>query len=85
MFGYRVKQSHEKTGEMLKFYGSQNGTKTQVFDLVQDPTESNDLSAAQQEAIVSMQTQIRKELGTAAPEGESVDRAEREALRPLGT
>ncbi len=84
LFGYRVKQSQGKIGEMLKFLWHPERNQTQVFDLVQDPTESNDLSADQQEAIVSMQTQIRKELGTAAPEGESADRAEREALKALG-
>ena len=69
---------------MLKFLWQPELNQTEMYDLVHDPAEANDLSADQQEAIAAMQLQIRKELGTAAPEGASADRAERAALKALG-
>jgi hypothetical protein len=44
----------------------------------------NDIAATQPDAVEAMQNQMRKELGTAAPEGEGADATELQALQVLG-
>ena len=84
LFGYRVAQSDGKTGEMLKFLWHFDQNETSLFDLTEDPGESTDISSSQPEAVSAMQAQVRKELGTAAPEGQGADQAELNALKALG-
>ena len=84
MFGFRAAQQNGKSGEMLKFMWSADSDESQLYDLVNDPMELNDIASTQPGAIESMQLQVRKELGTAAPEGEGANDTELQALQMLG-
>ena len=84
LFGYRVAQRQGNTGDMLKFLWYSEQDETMLFDLTADPGESSDISDTQSAAIAAMQNQVRKELGTAAPEGQVADQAELNALKVLG-
>jgi arylsulfatase A-like enzyme len=84
IFGFRAAQQNGKPGEMLKFMWQTDNELSQLFDLVNDPGETTDIAETQPVAIESMQKQVRKELGTAAPEGEGADATEMQALKVLG-
>lgn len=84
LFGYRAAKSGGAPGEMLKFIWNPGLEQSWLYDLSADSEERADLSLSQAGVVNVMQTQVRKELGTAAPEGEGVDEAERQALEALG-
>jgi len=69
---------------MLKFIWSPEREQSWLFDLSMDPGEAVDLSLSQESVVTALQTQVRKELGSAAPEGAGVSESEAEALKALG-
>jgi arylsulfatase A-like enzyme len=84
VFGYRAAKADGHPGELLKFIWNPGLDKHWLFDLSRDTDERADISLSQSAVVGAMQTQVRKELGTAAPEGASADEAERQALKALG-
>ena len=84
LFGYRAAKSDGAPGEMLKFIWNPGLAQRWLYDLSVDADERADLSLSQAGVVSMMQKQVRKELGTAAPEGEGVNEAERQALEALG-
>ena len=85
VLGYRAaKQDADDFGQMVKFIWSTDSDEVSLFDLESDPKETTDIHESQATAVEAMQSQIRKELGTAAPEGEGRDAAALESLRALG-
>jgi hypothetical protein len=83
--GYRaVKQDADDFGQMVKFIWDTDSDAVSLFDLATDPLETTDIHVSQTTAVEAMQSQIRKELGTAAPEGKGRDAASIESLRALG-
>ena len=85
LFGYRAAKADGKPGEMLKFIWNPGLEHSWLYDLVSDPEERADMSLSQASVVEAMQIQVRKELGTAAPEGPEVTEVERRALEALGT
>ncbi len=83
LFGYRAAKVGGKPGEMLKFIWNPGLEHSWLYDLVSDPEERADMSLSQASVVEAMQTQVRKELGTAAPEGPSLTESERRALKAL--
>lgn len=84
LFGYRAAQADGNAGDMLKFIWSPDREQSWLFDLSMDPAEAVDLSLSQESVVTAFQTQVRKELGSAAPEGAGASDSEAEALKALG-
>lgn len=72
VFGYRAAKAGGAPGEMLKFIWNPGLDKHWLFDLPTDPYEAADMSLSQAAVVSQMQTQVRKELGSAATEGAQV-------------
>ena len=85
VLGYRAaKQDADDFGQMVKFIWDTDSDSVSLYDLATDPSEAIDIHVSQSAAVDAMQSQIRKELGTAAPEGKGRDAAAIESLRALG-
>ncbi|MEC9391661.1 MAG: sulfatase-like hydrolase/transferase, partial [Myxococcota bacterium] len=69
LFGYRAAKSDGESGEMLKYIWNPASGQSWLYDLGVDPGESVDISLSQAAVVEAMERQVRKELGTAAPEG----------------
>lgn len=69
LFGYRAAKSDGEAGEMLKYIWNPTSGQSWLYDLAVDPAESVDISLSQAAVVEAMERQVRKELGTAAPEG----------------
>ena len=70
VFGYRASKSGGQPGDMLKFVWNPGLEKHWLFDLSTDPHEAADMSLSQASVVEQFQAQIRKELASAAPEGD---------------
>jgi hypothetical protein len=84
LFGYRAAKADGSAGEMLKFIWSPDREQSWLFDLSMDPAEAVDISLSQESVVSALKIQVRKELGSAAPEGAGVSESEAEALKALG-
>jgi hypothetical protein len=84
VFGYRAAKADGSAGEMLKFIWSPEREQTWLFDLSMDPAEAVDISLSQESVVNALKIQVRKELGSAAPEGTGVNESEAKALKALG-
>ena len=69
VFGYRAAKSGGEPGEMLKFIWNPGLDQHWLFDLPSDPFEAADMSLSQAAVVEQMQSQVRKELASAATEG----------------
>lgn len=84
LFGYRAAKTDGENGEMLKYIWNPDAKQSWLYDLAMDPDEAVDMSLSQAAVVQAMERQVRKELGTAAPEGAGATESETEALRALG-
>lgn len=84
LFGYRAAQTDGDRGSMLKYIWSPGAKQSWLYDLSMDPDEAVDISLSQAAVVQAMEQQVRRELGTAAPEGAEANESETEALKALG-
>jgi choline-sulfatase len=83
VFGYRAAKADGEPGEMLKFIWNPGLDHSWLYDLVSDAQERADMSGSQASVVTAMQTQVRKELATAAPEGTVATEAQQRAIQLL--
>ena len=84
VFGYRAAKGDGRPGEMLKFIWNPGLNQSWLYDLGADWAETADISLSQATVVKAMQARVRRELGTAAPEGEEADAEQQAALEALG-
>jgi len=72
LFGYRAAKTDADRGSMLKYIWNPDASQAWLYDLSSDPDENVDISLSQAAVVEALERQVRKELGTAAPEGSRV-------------
>ncbi len=84
LLGFRTGRPHDQEGRPLKYIWDLDAQQEQLFDLVGDPDELNDVSAEHPELVAQARRVVTPDAERLQLEPVELDRATQEGLRALG-
>ena len=84
LLGFRTGRPHEQEGRPLKYIWDLDEQREQLFDLVGDPDELNDIAAEHPDLVVQARGVVTPDADRLKLEPMQVDRATEQGLRALG-